>query len=391
MNSLIWLDPINRDAHFLKLIAEIIYYQINTSNFSNFKVITTNRTHMDLSGEVPCNSFFTRYTNLKLGKINLVKKISLLLDYYYGFQRLAEEIKSDHVFLYSSGMSLPELESFGLKQIRYKAKSITMIVHNLEDKQSGLPLISSHKRSYRLLSCCDRWIFLSEYMRNKALSLFNLEREKTYVMLHPHFHPMLKDIEPDINLISQIKLASQNLPIMVYVSRLDMAHGIDKFYQTLYQLQAQGLSLYGVVLGRLGGGWTLRQNQQMMKSLGIDPSQVLLKIGSYRYPELLAVLNAADFVFAPYRDISQSGAIALALGEKVPVLASDIGANREMIKHGVNGLLFALKDLDLLLKEITSIYSNGNTMRNLFSPIPSFNSHLDPWVAVKQMLAWIEK
>ncbi len=391
MNSLIWLDPINRDAHFLKLIAEIIHCQIKNSNFSSFKVFTTNRTHMELSGEVPCSSFFTKYTNLELGKIHPVKKIGLLFDYYYSFPRVAKEVKPDNFFLYSSGVSLPELESFGLKQIRRKAKSMTMIVHNLEDKQYSLPLISSQKRSYRLLSCFDRWIFLSEHMRNKALSLFNLDRDRTYVMLHPHFHPMLDNIEPDRDLISQIKLASQNLPIMVYISRLDIAHGIDLFYQTLNQLHAQGIDLYGVVLGRLGKGWTLQKNQQMMKACGIDPSQVLLKIGSYSYPELLAVLNTSDFVFAPYRDISQSGAIALALGEKVPVLASDVGANREMIKHGVNGLLFDLKNLDSLLKEIKSLYSGGDTMGNLFAPIPSFNSHLDPWVAVKKMLAWIEE
>ena len=390
MDSLIWLDPINRDAHFLKLIAEIINCQINTTNFSSFKVITTNRIYMELGEEVPYISFFTKYPNLELGKINLVKKIILLLDYYYSFQRLAKKVRADNSFLYSSGMSLPELESFGLKQIRNNAKSMTMLVHNLENNQSGWPLISPEKRINRLLSCFDRWIFLSEYMRNKALSLCNLDRELTYVMLHPHFHPMLEDIEPEINLISQIKLISQNRPIMVYVSRLDITHGIDRFYQTLHQLNDRGISIYGVVLGRLGEGWTLQKNKQIMKSLGIKPSQVLLKIGSYSYPELLAVLNTADFVFAPYRNISQSGAIALALGEKVPVLASNVGANSEMIKHGVNGLLFPPKNLDSLLKEIESIYSSGHTMRHIFPPLPSFNSHLDPGVAVKKMLTWIK-
>ena len=57
MNLIICVDPINRDAHFLKLIAEKIHKQSLDSTF-NFQVITTNRTEMELSETVPLNPFF---------------------------------------------------------------------------------------------------------------------------------------------------------------------------------------------------------------------------------------------------------------------------------------------------------------------------------------------
>ncbi|MFM6250383.1 MAG: glycosyltransferase, partial [Dolichospermum sp.] len=141
------------------------------------------------------------------------------------------------------------------------------------------------------------------------------------------------------------------------------------------------LDVYGVVLGRLGKGWTLQANQTLLTELEIDSSKLFLKIASYSYSELLAVLGLSDFVLAPYRRISQSGAIALALGEQVPVVASNIGANGEMVKSGLNGILFNINDLDSLLQEIRLTYRTGQTMRDRFLPTPSFNSHLDPELA----------
>ncbi|MDH6059468.1 glycosyltransferase family 4 protein [Chrysosporum bergii ANA360D] len=383
MNSIIWLDPINRDAQTLKLIAEEIYQQSLNTSF-NFQVITTNRNQMELSEMVPFRPFFRNFSSLHLGKVHPLKKLQILLEYYGSFNRIAGQLDDNTILLYSSGVSLPRLELIGLNKLRKKAKSVNMLVHNFEDKQRQLSWFGKTSKNDKFFTSFDRLIFLSEHMRNEALTRFNVEFEKTHVMLHPHFHPMLDKIEPNIELASQIKQMSEDKPIVAYVSRLDLDHGIDIFYQTLAQLD-----VYGVVLGRLGAGWTLESNQTCVEKLGIDSSKVFLKIGNYSYSELLAVLNLSDFVLAPYRQISQSAAIALALGEKVPVVASNVGANGEMVKDGVNGILFSGNDLDSLWQAIKLIYSTGKTMRDRFLPTPSFNSHLDPELAVKNMVNWL--
>ena len=86
----------------------------------------------------------------------------------------------------------------------------------------------------------------------------------------------------------------------------------------------------------------------------------------YSYEELLSVLSINNCVLAPYRFISQSSLIALALGEKIPVIASNVGANNEMVKHNVNGLLFDIEDINLVVDQITSIYSQGMTIKQSF-------------------------
>jgi glycosyltransferase involved in cell wall biosynthesis len=384
VNSIVWVDPINRDAHFLKLIAEVIYQQSLDKSF-NFQAITTNRNQMELSEIVPFTPFFSKFSSLQLGKVHPFKKLQILLEYYGSFNRIADQLNNHTVLLYSSGVTLPRLELMGINKFRQKAKSINMLIHNFEDTQRQLSLFRQPNKNSQFFSSFDKLIFLSEHMRNEALRRFiNLEFEKTYVMLHPHFHPMLNNIQPNIELVTQIKKLSKDKPIMAYVSRLDSDHGIDIFYQTL-----EKLDVYGVVLGRLGKGWTVEFNQTCIQELGIDNSKLFLKIGNYSYSELLGVLNLSDFVLAPYRQISQSGAIALALGEKVPVVASNVGANGEMVKDGINGILFNGNDLNSLWQAIKLIYNTGKTMRESFLATPSFNSHLDPELAVKNMVSWL--
>jgi glycosyltransferase involved in cell wall biosynthesis len=386
MNSIAWFDPVNRDAHFLKLIAEIIYRQN-----SRFKVISTNREGMELDLNVPFQPFFESIHHLGIGSPSATKKLNMLLSYYSGFKKVATTLPSNTSVLYSSGMTLPELEYIGLQKLRCQASKITMLVHNLEDTTQSRFTWLSQQRSRCLIKSFDSWLFLSDYMRNRALSCVNLDAEKTYVMLHPHFRPMLQDIKPDEQLISQIQLLAKGRPVMAYISRLNPDHGIDLFYQILQKSQSQGLPLYGVVIGRLSRSWDLQKNEVTIKSYNLDQEQVFIIPRKYDYSEVLAVLKTADFVLAPYRRISQSGAIALALGEQVPVLATSVGANSEMIKNGVNGFLFSPDNLDNLIDELSFTYKNGKTMRERFPPSSYFNLHLDPEVAVANMLNWLQK
>ncbi|MFM6620623.1 MAG: hypothetical protein ACKPJO_02350, partial [Dolichospermum sp.] len=161
MNLIIWVDPINRDAHFLKLIAEQIHKQSLDSSF-NFRVITTNRTEMELSETVPLNPFFSKFASLPLGKLDPFKKLQILLAYYPSFNRIAGELNKNSILLYSSGVSLPRLELMGLNLFKRKAKNLTMLVHNLEDMQRTPFWFfqSNQSKNKQFFSSFDRLIFL---------------------------------------------------------------------------------------------------------------------------------------------------------------------------------------------------------------------------------------
>ena len=133
-----------------------------------------------------------------------------------------------------------------------------------------------------------------------------------------------------------------------------------------------------IIIGRQGTDLSIDDYKHLLNKYQLDDSNTYLKLGKYSYEELLSVLSITDCVLAPYRFISQSGVIDLALGEKIPVIASNVGASTEMVKHNVNGLLFDLENLDSIISDIASTYSQGITMRKRFPFNEDFNSHLDP-------------
>lgn len=382
--SIVWLDPINRDAQSLKLLSGVAARQCGS-----FSVITTNRGGVELDPHVSFQPFFAEKTQRQMGPMSLRDRLSTASSYYKGYIQVADQLSLGTSVLYSSGMTLPEMEAIGLRRIKGRAAKLTMLVHNLEDVQSRFPNVS-RLRSNILRAQFDEWIFLSDYVRAGALERWALEPGNTHVMLHPHFHPMLYNVEVDSTFASQLQEAAGGRPILAYISRLDQDHGIDLYYQILRQLGQQGINVFGVVLGRLGRAWDLKQNKQAVERYGLGTSELMMKVGWYDYGELLALLHVTDGVLAPYRRITQSAAIALALGERVPVIASRVGANPEMVKDSINGLLFDVANIDALVLDIAEVYKAGHTLRSRLVNDGFDISHLDPNRAVSEMLEWLK-
>ena len=62
-----------------------------------------------------------------------------------------------------------------------------------------------------------------------------------------------------------------------------------------------------------------------------------------------------DAVAVPYRVIYQSGVLLMAMSHGLPVVASNLSANREVIEDGKNGLLFACGDERALARQVNRL------------------------------------
>ena len=68
-------------------------------------------------------------------------------------------------------------------------------------------------------------------------------------------------------------------------------------------------------------------------------------------------MSLADVIVLPYRRIYQSGVMLQAMSYGIPVIASDLKANREML-NGENGLLFKEGDSADLASKINLLISD---------------------------------
>jgi len=74
---------------------------------------------------------------------------------------------------------------------------------------------------------------------------------------------------------------------------------------------------------------------------------------------------ASDVNVLPYRIIYQSGVLLMAMSYGLPVIASDLPSNREIINDGDNGLLFKNKDISDLANKINYFFEKKDLPQSL--------------------------
>ncbi len=75
--------------------------------------------------------------------------------------------------------------------------------------------------------------------------------------------------------------------------------------------------------------------------------------------------KAADVIVLPYRKIYQSGVLLMALSYGLPILASDLPANSEIIRDNETGFLFKTDSSEDLARQLNKIIENIQHGRNV--------------------------
>lgn len=91
---------------------------------------------------------------------------------------------------------------------------------------------------------------------------------------------------------------------------------------------------------------------ELVRELGLG-DHVELRPGYVPDDELAKLLLDADLAVAPYRSATQSGAVEMAYGAGLPVVASRVGGLTEQVNPGVDGLLVPADDPPALAEALT--------------------------------------
>ena len=127
---------------------------------------------------------------------------------------------------------------------------------------------------------------------------------------------------------------ARNGPVrLLYVGRLTYQKGVDIFIQALHKLKSE--IQFEVEL--VGDGNARRSLERMVQQFGLvdrlhfagwlDPSEI-----PPRYQQ-------ADIFVLPSRDEGMANVILEAMASGLPVIATNIAGNTDLVRHGANGLL----------------------------------------------------
>ncbi len=197
----------------------------------------------------------------------------------------------------------------------------------------------------------DKIICVSESTKKQCLVDYELPEKKAVVIRNG---VDINKFSPNIDGIQiREKYAIGNSPLLLYVGRLRILKGI---HYLLYAMADIIKKYPNAKLLVIGGGAGEKDMHILTNKLGIGNN--VLFGGRFSNEQLPEFYAAADIVIVPSTHEGFPLVVLEAMASGKPVVASNISGIPEAIKHGENGLLFEVGDVNQLAKHILTLLEN---------------------------------
>lgn len=215
-----------------------------------------------------------------------------------------------------------------------------------------------YRRIYR---CFERVFVHFEDNRRAFLADYGLPPERVVAIPHGNeaIFEELRDPKLDeAGLRRELGLAPDE-PVLLLLGTLSHYKGIDLLLRAFARVAPRARL---VLAGFPAADFDLAAHQALARELGIE-DRVLWVPRYVESEEVAAWMGLASVAVFPYREVFQSGALAIAQTFGVPVVASAVGAMPEAV--GGSGLLVPPGDPEALASALLSVLENPDLARRL--------------------------
>lgn len=153
---------------------------------------------------------------------------------------------------------------------------------------------------------------------------------------------------------SQVKKNSDCIQFLFF-GRIEYYKGLDLLIDAVNDLDSDNaVNKFIITIAGNTNEWSQYENQINDKSI-YD-----LKIEFVENKHVPDLFCSSHFLVLPYRDVTQSGPLAIAMRYNVPVIAPDHEGFKEIVKHKINGFLYDKYNEAGLKKTLEEIVNNSN-------------------------------
>jgi len=199
-----------------------------------------------------------------------------------------------------------------------------------------------HKRLRTYERCVDMFLAPSEFARNKLIaSGFPAQR----IEVLPHFQALPSDED----------LATDK-GYLFYFGRLSPEKGV-------YELLRAMVRLPHVPLVIAGDGPERPRLEALARELNLNQVLFAGMVHGEKLQKLIAGCSFSAFPSHAYETLGKSILESYAWGR--PVIASDLGSRRELVQHGVTGLLYADGDREQLAHSIGFLFDRPDLIEKM--------------------------
>lgn len=173
------------------------------------------------------------------------------------------------------------------------------------------------------------------------------------------------DMRPYRNLPSNSDIRKEldipgNSKLIVLLARLNAQKGIVEFLNAAKQVKKRHPDAYFLIVGEkleFKKGVIFKDAeyheylQNLSETLGVS---AFVRFTGHR-TDVASLLSQSYLSVLPSHSEGLSNSLIESMAAGLPIVATDVGGNPELVKHGVNGLLVPVKDISALVSAINTI------------------------------------
>ena len=224
------------------------------------------------------------------------------------------------------------------------------LVYILHDIESLIGEVSNGDLMNKGLQLADEIVVHNHFTANELLKKFPDAEKKVTIIPHGDFLELPSDVSKD-DAITQLGL-DKKLPKVLFFGMIKPTKGLDVLLKAMQNINAQL-----IVAGRI-------RNHSMSdyaESFSILKNQGKL-VADIKYitnEKRDLYFKSADVIVLPYIKIYQSGVMLMAMSYGIPVVASDLQPNRELVNEIDCVEFFRVGDHLMLEKVVSSLLANS--------------------------------
>ncbi len=353
-----WVDPLNRDPHFLNVLSlalgeaghDVRVWSIARAGF-----------------KPPPGVAWTPFAAMARPPFSLKRRpaaMRVAASYPFLWRRAVRDVVATgaRAVLATTGLALPRWDARAMRAFARGGVAPVVIVHLPYPGFLDDPRGRRAGRYRNFYAAASRLLFMNADTRARFLETFSVPEDRCATIPAPHYAPILDAVEADRGLAERLRDWAGGAPVVTFLSNMRSEHGFSDLLAGLALLDA-----------RLDDWRLLVVSSAVSRRRAADVEASLERLGLRRrswcawrpYPVsyLKAYLGASSVVAVPYRDATQSGAVASARGAGVPVVATEVGGLPESIRPGIDGELAAPGDPVALADALAKVAADADAYR----------------------------
>ena len=272
-----------------------------------------------------------KYKNIESFWKRIIKTIELFINYIYIILNVVQKKPDVIHFQWFPLLEICSIERLAVKLIKILSKRTKMVltIHNIYPHSfSEIKKLRYTKRFGTIDKLMDAYIVHTEKTKEQMSHAFSIVTERIFIVHHGIFESL--DFTPQNNRIDY-----NNVKFIMYGNLSDYK-GVDIFVEAIKGLpESYKNKIHGVIAGEM-------QNKTLCKRLQDESEGLNIEWYPFFLPEheLYEKIDNANVIVLPYKEISQSGVLLLALFFKRFIINSDLPTFKETLRGFSDDMFF---------------------------------------------------